>query len=139
MLGVREIDDVTYVWLANAQKNGTTEEPHDAHLADLATDTSHGVRLHENGSLDRRFNLLCGGFGLLLRFVLKPDERLAPVGGDVEPVPVSAGHDVSDLPHIAAPYGRAMPRLRLCSSPKAPERPHQRLSERQHEGWRCER
>jgi hypothetical protein len=47
---------------------------------------SRGERPHENGSLNSRFNLLCGGFGHLPRLVREQHERLAPIGSDVEPV-----------------------------------------------------
>src|SRR5262249_5765321 len=62
---------------------------------------SLGERLHENGSLDSRFNLLCGGFGRLRRFVREQHERLTSIRGDVEPVSVTPvhGHHIADLPH----------------------------------------
>src|SRR5262249_12842727 len=40
---------------------------------------------------------------------------------------------------VAAPFWHAMPRLRLCSSPKSSDRPNQRRSERQYDGRRYER
>jgi hypothetical protein len=48
--------------------------------------TSYGERPHENGLLDSSFNLLCGGFGRLPRFIRKQHKRLVPARGDVEPV-----------------------------------------------------
>src|SRR5262245_11120144 len=55
------------------------------------TATSLGEQLHENGSLQSRCNLLCGGFGRLLRFVRKRHERLALLRSALNPCPTPLG------------------------------------------------
>jgi hypothetical protein len=76
------------------------------------TVTSYGERPHENGSLDSSFNLLCGGFGRLPRFIRKQHKRLVPARDDVEPVSERTvsnphAHDLADFPHAAPPCATA--------------------------------
>src|SRR5436190_14012389 len=72
---------------------------------------SHGERPHKNGLDDGSFNLLCGDFGRLRRFIRKQHERLVPARGDVEAVSertVSNAHDLADFPHAAPPRATAI-------------------------------